>query len=240
MTPTVWGLQDVIPPAAVGFDLGETLARYAGLPLSWHTLYRAALVRVAEVCSRPLTDADIESGEQVLARYNTRLHPRLDEVASDQVLGDVLAAWGIAGVFGMDDVEDAFFGFFQQTYAVYPDAVPALQRLRGRGVRIGVLTDVPYGMPRRFVERDLGPIAQDVDVSLTSVEVGCRKPHPSGYLTLAEKLGVAPSRMAYVGNEKDIVGANSAGMISVLIDRDGCGADYGQARTVASLKDLAG
>jgi len=237
---TIWGLED-IPPAAVGFDLGETLTHYAGLPLSWHTLYRAALARVAEACSRPLTDADVESGEQVLARYNTRLHPRLDEVASDQVIGDVLAAWGVAGVGGMGEVEDAFFGFFQQTYAVYPDAVPALQHLRGRGVRIGVLTDVPYGMPRRFVERDLGPIAPYVDVSLTSVEVGRRKPHPSGYLALAERLGVVPSRMAYVGNEeKDVVGANSAGMISVLIDRDGCGADYGQARTVTSLKNLVG
>jgi len=224
----------------VGFDLGETLIHYAGLPLNWQGLYGQALTRVAEACGHPITEADITLGEAILGRYNTRQHPRLHEVTADRVLGEVLAAWGLPVVVGMDQAEDAFFGFFQQAFAVYPDTLPALQALQSRWVRVGVLTDAPYGMPRRFVERDLAPIAACLDVALTSVEVGHRKPHPSGYLALAERLGVAPFDMAYVGNEeKDIVGANGAGMFSVLIDRTGGGAAFGQKRTITSLRKLA-
>jgi len=225
---------------AIGFDLGETLIHYAGLPLNWQGLYGQALARVAEACGHPITEADIRVGEAILGRYNTRLHPRLQEVTAGHIFAEVLAAWGFPTVGGCDQVEDAFFGFFQQAYAAYPDTHPALQALQNQGIKVGVLTDAPYGMPRRFVERDLAPIAEHLDATLTSVEIGHRKPHPSGYLALAERLGVEPSDVAYVGNEeKDIVGANVAGMFSVLIDRTGSGADFGQKRTITSLRELA-
>jgi hypothetical protein len=38
----------VARPAAVGFDLGDTLCEYAGVPLSWEREYPAALASVAE------------------------------------------------------------------------------------------------------------------------------------------------------------------------------------------------
>ena len=227
-------------PKAVAFDLGETLIYYMGLPLNWQSLYGQALVRVAEACGHPVTEADIGLGEAILGRYNTRLHPRLQEVTADRILGEVLAAWGLPILGGSDHLEDAFFGFFQQAYAVYPDTIPALQALQRQGIKVAVLTDTPYGMPRRFVDRDLVPIAMYVDQALTSVEVGYRKPHPSGYLALAELLGVEPFDTVYVGNEeKDIVGANSVGMFSVLINRAGGRSDFGQRRTIASLTELA-
>lgn len=225
---------------AIGFDLGETLIQYVGLPLNWQGLYGQALTRVAEACGHPVTEADIRLGEGILGRYNTRLHPRLQEITAERVLREVLAAWGLPVVGSTNQAEDAFFGFFQRAYAVYSDTIPALQALQSQGARVGVLTDVPYGMPRRSVEHDLAPIAEYLDVALTSVEVGHRKPHSSGYLALAERLGVEPPDMAFVGNEeKDIVGANGAGMFSVLIDRAGSGADFGQRRTIKSLLELA-
>ena len=225
---------------AIGFDLGETLIHYAGLPLNWQGLYEQALTRVAEACGHPITEGDIRLGEGILSRYNTRLHPRPHEVTADRVLGEVLAAWGLPVVASMDQAGNAFFGLFQQAYAVYPDTLPTLQALQVQGVRVGVLTDVPYGMPRRFVERDLAPIAEYLDTVLTSVEIGHRKPHSCGYLALAERLGVDPSDMIYVGNEeKDILGANCSGMLSILIDRAGTGATFGQRRTIASLGELA-
>ena len=234
-------MRDIMSFNAFGFDLGETLVHYAGLPLNWQSLYPQALARVAEVCAHPMTEADLQRGEQVLARYNTRLRPRLEEVTADSVLGEVLAAWGVRADTDLEQVEDAFFGLFQQTHAVYPDTLPALQRLWRRCAKIGVLTDVPYGMARRFVEDDVAQIAPCINVVLTSVEVGYRKPHPRGYLALAERLGVSPMDMIYVGNEeKDIVGARIAGMTSVLINRHGDGADFAQERTITSLEELLG
>lgn len=225
--------------SAVGFDLGETLVHYAGLPLSWQALYPQALVRVADACGHSITKTDLVLGETILAHYNTRLRPRLEEVKASRVLGEVLAAWEMSRAADMEQVEDAFFGFFQQTYAVYSDTLLALQEFRKREVKIGVLTDVPYGMPSRFVDRDLEPIASHIDLVLTSVEVGYRKPHSRGYLSLAEGLAVKPSTMIYIGNEeKDIVGANDEGLFSVLIDRAGNGANFGQKRTIASLSEL--
>ena len=225
---------------AIGFDLGETLVHYAGLPLNWQSLYPQALARVAEVCGHNVTKSDTILGEQVLIQYNTRLHPRQEEVSAGRILGEVLAAWGLPTPLDMNSVENAFFGFFQQTYAVYSDTVPALQMLQRLEIKIGVLTDVPYGMAKRFVAQDLAPLRSYVNVVLTSVEVGHRKPHPSGYLALASLLGVAPGEMIYVGNEeKDIAGAKAAGMTSILIDRDGNGANFGQGQTIASLEELS-
>ena len=111
--------------------------------------------------------------------------------------------------------------------------------LRARGLKTGVLTDVPYGMDRRFVERDLAPVAAHLDVALTSVEVGYRKPAPNGFLALDTELGVPPDLMLYVGNEpKDIQGANAADMVSVLLVREGERGDHGQKVTIHSLREL--
>lgn len=151
---------------AAGFDLGETLAHDAGLPVQGQARYPEALACLAGASDRPLTAAEADAGASVLCRY-------------------------------------------KKTYAVYPNALPALRVLRAGCLRVGVLTDVPYGMPRRFVGRDLAPVAAWVDAVLTSVEVGRRKPHPDGFLLLAARLGVPPSELLYVGNEKDIVGTDA-------------------------------
>jgi putative hydrolase of the HAD superfamily len=70
---------------------------------------------------------------------------------------------------------------------VYPDTLPALESLRRHGYSLGVLTDVPYGMPKRFIEEDLAraDLLRLFDYVLTSTEAGRRKPHPGGLLQLA-------------------------------------------------------
>lgn len=247
---------------AVGFDLGETLTHYAGVPLNWQCLYGQALARVWEVSAgagastnpTALSESDLARAEAVLARYNTRVNPRTTEVTAGRIFGEVLACWrtgdaGRAGAFPNASpdtavrAEDAFFGFFQQSYAVYEDSISVLQLLQSLKLKTGVLTDVPYGMGRRFVDRDLTPIAAWVDVALTSVDVGHRKPAPDGFRSLASTLGVSPSRMLFVGNEaRDIQGANAAGMRSVLLVRDGNAGgkvpEFGQHTTVFSLHEV--
>ncbi len=224
---------------AVGFDLGETLICYRDVPLSWQSLYGEALADVAARCGLTLTASDAETGERALARYNTRLHPRVEEVTAAEVLGDVLAAWGLSRGAHLEAAESAFFGYFQRQAEPYDDVPPVLEDLRARGGAIGVLTDVPYGMSRDYVQHDLRSLSLYVDALVTSVEAGRRKPDPAGYFALANALGVGAGEMLYVGNEeKDVEGANRAGLRSVLLDRDGMGDDYGQAATIHSLRDL--
>ena len=56
---------------------------------------------------------------------------------------------------------------------------------------------------------------------------------------LQKELGVAAGQTVFVGDEeKDIAGANNAGMVSVLINRDGRAKDFSQRYTIASLSEL--
>lgn len=56
--------------------------------------------------------------------------------------------------------------------------------------------------------------------TLTSIDVGFRKPNPCGFAALTSLLGCDPGEMLFVGNEeKDVAGARAAGMTSVLLWR---------------------
>lgn len=231
------------PVEAVGFDLGETLLTYADTPPSWVSLYPVALERVAASCGATLTAEQFAAAAEVLSRFNTRLHPRPEEIPADVIFTEVLSLWRLPSAPHVAAAVEAFFGFFQQRLQNYPETAEALAALRARGIRTGVLTDVPYGMPRTFVQRDLADAKLEgaVDFLLTSVEVGWRKPEPAGFLALARELEVEPGELWFVGNEeKDIVGALAAGATAVLIDREGKAPRWGQQHTLHDLRALAG
>jgi putative hydrolase of the HAD superfamily len=226
---------------AVGFDLGETLVLYGEAPLSWQPLYEAALREVAGCCGCEATPAQLSEGARILAGYNTRLHPRSQEIDSDEIFGAILEAWDVLVPPYLERAAESFFGFFQQSVSAYDEAAGVLHALRRRRIKTGVLTDVPYGMKRALVMRDLESVGLSpwLDVVLTSGEVGWRKPEPAGYLRLADELGVPPAELLYAGNErKDVEGARRAGMDSVLIVRRGEFPEWGQSAAVRCLDEL--
>jgi putative hydrolase of the HAD superfamily len=227
---------------AIGFDLGDTLIRYEGVPQSWSRRYREAIaVAAASSGHRP---SEIETGRAVavLERYNTRLAPRVQEVCEREIFGEVTVALGFpAGDCRM--VADAFFNFYRRQVTAYPETIATLRQLKCLGVEVGVLTDVPYGMERTRVEADLAAVGIDglVSVLLTSVEVGARKPAPVGFARLASDLGVEIGDLIYIGNEeKDIEGANGAGARSVLIDREELRPGWGAWAHVKRLDEIFG
>ena len=231
---------------AIGFDLGDTLVEYEGVPLSWEAEYPAALVAVSAACGFELTPGVLAAACAVLRRFNTRLVPRTHEVGHAEVFGAVLAVSGLRGASVQSSVDvaaEAFFGVFQRRARSYPDVPSVVSRLQAAGTRCGVLTDVPYGMPRRLVVRDLvaAGLSHLEPTLLTSAEVGARKPDPTGLLRLATRLGVCPHDMLYVGNEpKDVEGALAAGMQAALVWRGpGEAPKCGQHHTVANLEPLA-
>lgn len=231
----------MIAVKAVGFDLGDTLLFYRGIPLSWESLYAQALSSVAKACGTAPTAEQLLAAEAILRRYNTRLFPRALEVRADDIFYEVLSAWHLNTVTNIATAVKAFFAFFQGEICRYDDVNPVLAMLRVRGYPIGVLTDVPYGMPREFVEADVrsADLIGRIDVLLTSADVGRRKPKPDGYIALAAQLGVRASEMIYVGNEpKDIVGAKAAGSLAVLLNRGSAAQEHGQDFTISSMAEL--
>lgn len=227
--------------AAIGFDLGETLYHYGDTPLSWVERYRPALEAVADACGIDRDKAHLARAGETLARYNTRLRERAEEVDATDIMTDVLAALGGGGGAKVERAVDAFFGFFRESLEAYPDAVETLARLKARGFTIGALTNVPYGMPRRTVEEDLERtgLAPYLDGLVTSVDVGLRKPERATFEWLAATLAVELRDMVYVGDMPfDVTGSMAAGCSAILIDRAGNEPDYGQAATIRELRGL--
>ena len=232
--------------SAVGFDLGDTLLDYAGLPLSWQREYPRALAAAAESCgATPAAGALARAGD-VLARYNTRLVPRAREITDAELFGDVFGVLGI-GDFpdsaAFDAAVDVFFSVFRGRAVAAHDGASTIKTLEDSGIRGGVLTDVAYAMPRRLVLEDLAVagLTRLGALTLTSAQVGWRKPRPEGFRCLADLLGVSVDGMLYVGNEKkDVTGAVGAGASAALLwASDESVPQWGQCYTLGGLGELA-
>jgi putative hydrolase of the HAD superfamily len=109
-----------------------------------------------------------------------------------------------------------------------PNLLDALDRLRGAGVRLGIICDVgmtPAGTLRHNLEH-LGVLDRFAHTSFSD-EVGTYKPDPAIFVHALAGLGSTPERTAHVGDLRrtDVAGARRAGWISVrysgLYDDDG-------------------
>lgn len=101
-----------------------------------------------------------------------------------------------------------------------PDAIDTLRKLKGRGYRLGIISNTTSSteVPGMLREYQLDSLFSTV---LLSTCYGRRKPHPSIFLEAAAKLGTAPERCAYIGDQlsRDLVGARQAGYgEAVIID----------------------
>jgi putative hydrolase of the HAD superfamily len=103
-------------------------------------------------------------------------------------------------------------------FTLYEDALPVLADLRGRGLKLGLISNG---------SRDLGEFvrhhALEVDGAVGSRDFGRTKPHPDIFRRALELLGVEAVETAMVGDsyEDDVEGARALGMRAILVDRDG-------------------
>lgn len=226
---------------ALAFDLGDTLVEYEGMPLSWEAHYPEALGSLAAFLQLTPDRFQIDRACAVLRRYNTRVISRTAEVSFSTILEEILRCFNFVGEAKEIVCAAAFFRIFRQRLRCFPEIGATLGALRLKGIKIGVFTDVPYGMPRELVLEDIHEtsLERSFDALLTSRDVGFRKPSPETLRLLAEALACDPGDMAYVGNEqKDVEVARAFGCCSILIDRARHGCDWGQDRTIASLSEL--
>jgi len=95
----------------------------------------------------------------------------------------------------------------------YPDAHPALERLRGAGFLVGIA-----GNTLQELEPYLEPYA---DVVGSSARFGFEKPSPEFFARLVSETGRPPGEIAYVGDrvDNDVLPALAAGMVAVHIRR---------------------
>ena len=175
--------------------------------------------------------------------------PRLTFLAG---FGAVLARGGEhRDVFELFNVADwrtawpeheAIYGGFQVD-DVYPDAIPAMDALRGRGYRVAVIGNQPTSRTA-----ELRRIGVEAEVMAMSAEMGIAKPSQQFFERVLELLGSPPaSSVAYVGDrvDNDVLPAVVAGMRAVWIRRGPWGyierlpEGVHPALIVASLAELA-
>jgi len=222
---------------AIGFDLGDTLV-YSGHPLNWSNNYKNALEKSFYSINKIPTEYDYNNCIKILTKYNTRINPRENEVSSEQIFNEIMELLEIS-LTEKNLFENEFFCYFLQDNKIYDDTEEVLEDIKKHNLGTGILTDVPYGRVKGFVAEEINAINKNVDIILPSVDVGYRKPNITGYKLLAKKLGIKTSEMVYIGNEeKDIIGANNAGILSILINRTDEKINYGEKYQFKNLKEM--
>jgi HAD superfamily hydrolase (TIGR01509 family) len=114
----------------------------------------------------------------------------------------------------------------------YPDTAPTLRALRRRGIRIGIVSNVPQDLRPIFAAHGLADL---VDAFTHSFEVGAEKPDPRVFLRACEALGTRPAETLMVGDHPVAdAGALVAGLQFYLLPPDGAvGRPRGLDRVVA-------
>jgi len=100
----------------------------------------------------------------------------------------------------------------------FPDTIPALESLKGDGLKMGIVTN----SARKAVEIVMSryPLGKYFDVITTRDDVSVIKPDPEIMRHTVEALGVANDECFFVGDAPgDMMAANAVGMVSVGIPR---------------------
>ncbi|MFD0250090.1 HAD family hydrolase [Streptomyces sp. NPDC127113] len=89
----------------------------------------------------------------------------------------------------------------------YPDAVEVLETLRGRGVAVGVVSNIGWDLRPVFRAHGLD---RYVDAYVLSYEHGIRKPDPRLFALACEALGAEPGQTLMVGDDRRADGGAAA------------------------------
>jgi 2-haloacid dehalogenase len=122
----------------------------------------------------------------------------------------------------------------------FPDAAPALARLRAARVPTAILSNGDPDMLEQALAA--AGLTGGVDLVLSVQPLGQYKPAPPVYRLATDALGVpAPGLVFVSGNAWDAAGAASAGLRAVLLDRLAAPAERlpaGPTATITSLAEL--
>jgi len=188
--------------------------------------------------AKPGPDLGPEGYRRLGARFGLELEPgRYDEARRDAIgtlkrhpeLDHDEEIWVLFTeriIQGMGGAGDTYACAVEMTRAweraehfeLYEDALPVLDELRARGLKLGLLSNTG---------RDLDVFVShhgiEVDAILTSRIHGKAKPHETIFRAMLEKLVVAPATAVMVGDDPDddFAGAHAVGMQAWLVDREG-------------------
>jgi putative hydrolase of the HAD superfamily len=200
----VTGLTDGI--SAVVFDFFGTLT-----PVSPSQVWAGNAARLAAALGVPVAEF-----VQVLDEtFPERITGAFGDVRQTmQALADRLCVRLDAGQ--LDEAARVRRQVQESMFALRPEALSVIEELRGRGKRIGLVSDCTAELPDAWERLPLDPV---VDVPVFSCIEGTRKPDPRLFRKVAAALGEAPASCLYVGDGggQELTGASEVGMRAVLL-----------------------
>ena len=153
----------------------------------------------------------------------------LEEGPRDRLIDALAEALGW-GPERRDELMKAYRSTWPRSCATYPDVKPALDALRRRGLRLGLLTDNPPETQRRKLEA--AGLLPFFDAAVYSREAGAEKPDGRGFARVAQALGLEPGRLGMAGDNphRDLAGAAEAGYARLFwLRREGASSSFDPA-----------
>ncbi|HEX5146437.1 MAG TPA: HAD family hydrolase [Conexibacter sp.] len=221
---------------ALLFDLDGTLMDHEGARDAALVLHLPA-AREAAIASEWNRLETLHYDEYAAGRISFReqrrrrvrgIHAALGQAAPDDAAAD---AWFAA-----------YLDRYREGWRAFDDVAPALAAVAAAhpDLALGVITN-GEGEPQRAKLAAIG-LADRFPVVVCSAELGVAKPDPRIFVHACERLGVAPSAAAYVGDRLDFDahGAAGAGLRGIWLDRLGAAAAApAGVSTIATLHELS-
>lgn len=224
---------------AVFFDLYHTLVRYEPPreELQARALRELGIEVSPEIFRRPLVIAD-EFIYQEIARSSLSQRTKEEKMALWAQYERVLLKEA-----GIEANEQLILGLlgkmrqFEMKLVLFDDVMPVLTDLKGRGLILGLISNVDLDITSLLNELVLTSWLQ---VVVTSQDVGFNKPQPEIFQEALKRAKVQASEAIYIGDQYqiDVVGAKKAGMEGVLLDRGGYFAEINDCPRIQSLTQL--
>jgi FMN phosphatase YigB (HAD superfamily) len=227
---------------AIAFDLGNTLVPFG--PTESEMLMNN-LYDMARVSDRSIGRSVFRDSYAAMVRQETVLRDRgcweSDPVWRAKGICSDLMSKGIR----TDSLEHDLVTSHPMAFSrclVFPErSISILERLRGMGVKLALVSNAMDGKGIRISLREQG-VEPLLDPIIVSEELGIAKPHPRIFRKALEGLRVKASECAYVGDryEIDVVGAKVAGMYPIYTTEYGTEGEppEGADLSVPTIRDI--
>ncbi len=228
------------------FDLGSTLIEYENIP--WPKLFEMSLKRAhASLPAMKVSSpewATFYPGflEMVIEKekISDKTHVEQDIM---KLFGEFLEHFELPGD---DDFVSEFLKVYYQpvreSISLKDGAIDLLEHFRGNGHKIGLISNTVFPPDYHLTDMKNHGIYEYFDYKVFSSRFPYRKPHRAIYDHVSSKLDISPSEAFFVGDrlEIDVLGANNAGLYSILIRKPG--REYGDTSAadlvIDNLSDL--
>lgn len=209
-----------IPGQALLVDLDDTVINYGGsTEASWRAVCLGATREV------PGLEADVLFAviDRIRNWYwsdpERHREGRADlRAASCRIIQQALVELGYDRPTLARAMADRYRDLRDESLHLFPGAVEALERLRGRGVRLGLVTNGTAADQRAKIERF--DLARHFDHIQIEGEFGCGKPDPRVYHAAMDALRLRPEETGFVGDnlEWDVAAPQRLGLYAIWID----------------------